>query len=135
MKVEANGPCSPAGAEKQFDSTLADSPVWTTPAWLSRDRALKATLPTGIRLRLDGYDARLAYFLVAGGILGEHRGIPPVARLRMKRQIVVIGSAACVTVAIVSEFERQARERRRRRVHAPILPIKVNGTDSAQARA
>lgn len=37
--------------------------------------------------------------------------------------------------AIVSELERKARREGRRSFRAPILPMSVNGTDSAQARA
>jgi hypothetical protein len=58
--------------EVRFDvSALA---VLDEASLASLQRAIKTTAAAGIRLRVDGYDTRMAHFLVAGGISARHLG-------------------------------------------------------------
>lgn len=62
----------PALKEVRFDvSALA---VLDEASLASLQRAINTTSAAGIRLRVDGYDTRMAHFLLAGGISAEHLG-------------------------------------------------------------
>jgi len=53
----------------------------------SLERAIETTSAAGIQLRVDGYDARMARFLVGRGISVQHLGAPRGAYVEPTRTL------------------------------------------------